>query len=180
MDQKRLLAAIAISIGILLVFDVYNRANAPPPVPVTAQAPAAGAPVPAASPGAGTAPGETAASAAPETTPATRVPVANDRISGSLSARGLQLDMLTLLDYRETVQPNSAQVRLLNPRGRNDGYFAQWGWTAADNRTRVPDNNSDWTVTGGPLRPGVAADGAACAAAVPGSAGTPGVEGVAP
>ena len=29
MDQKRLLAAIAISIGILLVFDVYNRANRP-------------------------------------------------------------------------------------------------------------------------------------------------------
>ena len=29
MDQKRLMAAIAISIGILLVFDVYNRATRP-------------------------------------------------------------------------------------------------------------------------------------------------------
>ena len=41
MDQKRLLAAIAISIGILLVFDVYNRANRPD---IVAPAPQASAP----------------------------------------------------------------------------------------------------------------------------------------
>ena len=42
MDQKRLFAAIALSIGILLLFDVYKRMNAPPeaPAPVTQQAPA--------------------------------------------------------------------------------------------------------------------------------------------
>ena len=34
MDQKRLFAAIAMSIGILLIFDVWNRTNRPPaPLP---------------------------------------------------------------------------------------------------------------------------------------------------
>ena len=33
MDQKRLFAAIALSIGILLIFDVWNRTNRPPAPP---------------------------------------------------------------------------------------------------------------------------------------------------
>ena len=33
MDQKRLFAAIALSIGILLLFDVYKRMMAPPEAP---------------------------------------------------------------------------------------------------------------------------------------------------
>ena len=53
MDQKRLFAAIALSIGILLLFDVYKRMNMPPeaPAPVTqqAQAPVPAVPAPAAS-----------------------------------------------------------------------------------------------------------------------------------
>ena len=149
MDQKRLMAAIAITIGILLVFDVYNRATRPdaPPPPAQVAQPA----VP--SPTAVTAtPGE-AGSATTPAAPAARVAVENRRIQGSLSARGLMLDMLTLRDYAQTTQPNSELVRLLNPRGRDDGYFAQWGWTAADARTRVPDSSTDWAVTGGPLGP---------------------------
>ena len=49
MDQKRLFAAIALSIGILLLFDVYKRTMLPPdaPAPVTQQAPAATPAVPA-------------------------------------------------------------------------------------------------------------------------------------
>ena len=154
MDQKRLMAAIAISIGILLVFDVYNRANrpdAPPPAQVTqpaAPAPGSTAPVPSVS----ATPGDAAATATPAA-PAARVAVENRRIQGSVSARGLTLDALTLRDYAQTAEPGSELVRLFNPRGRDDGYFAQWGWTAADARTRVPDQNTDWRVTGGPLGP---------------------------
>ena len=61
------------------------------------------------------------------------------------------LESLILKDYRETIERNSPLVTLLAPRGRPEGYFAQWGWTSADSRTRVPDNDTDWTVTGGPL-----------------------------
>ncbi|EFH11070.1 hypothetical protein HMPREF0731_2707, partial [Pseudoroseomonas cervicalis ATCC 49957] len=48
MDQKRLLAAIAISIGILLAFDLWKRETTPPapdaPAAVTQQAPTPTAP----------------------------------------------------------------------------------------------------------------------------------------
>ncbi|MDB5412162.1 MAG: rane protein insertase YidC, partial [Rubritepida sp.] len=96
-------------------------------------------------------PAGTEASAAAPATPAQVITVNNGRVEGRLSARGLVLEQLTLTDYRETIEPNSPLVTLLAPRGTPDGYFAQWGWTAADNRTRVPDNDTDWTVTGGPL-----------------------------
>jgi YidC/Oxa1 family membrane protein insertase len=45
-------------------------------------------------------------------------------------------------------------VRLFAPRDSAAPYFAQWGWTAADGRTRVPDGETDWQISGGPLAPG--------------------------
>lgn len=161
MDQKRLLAAIALSVGILLLFEIWNRGNAPvpPPAPVATQqadVPLPAVPAPpvgaAATPGAA-APGDTAVTALPPAVPAVRVPVENTRVQGSMTARGLSLDQMILRDYRETVERDSANVTLLAPRGRPEGYFAQWGWTSADSRTRVPDNDTDWSVTGGPLGP---------------------------
>ena len=153
MDQKRLLAAIALSVGILLIFDVYNRMVAPPAPPpaVTQQQQAAPAAVPApalpATPGAAS----PAATATPPAAEAQSVTLANGRVEGRISARGLMLDQLVLKDYRETVERDSPLVRLLAPRGLPEGYFAQWGWTAADGRTAVPGNDTDWTVSGGPL-----------------------------
>ncbi|RVT96173.1 membrane protein insertase YidC [Rhodovarius crocodyli] len=153
MDQKRLLAAIAISVGIMLVFDVWNRTHAPTPAPqTTASAPATPSAPPA--PTTAATPGDTVASTATPRAEAQRVQIENPRVSGSVSARGLMLDTLILTTYRETVQPGSLPVQLLAPRGRPEGYFAQWGWTAADGRTRVPDSDTDFTVTGGPLAPG--------------------------
>ena len=56
---------------------------------------------------------------------------------------------------RKGPRPLNAALRALGgpPRGQPEGYFAQWGWTAADSRTRVPDNDTDWNETGGPLTP---------------------------
>jgi YidC/Oxa1 family membrane protein insertase len=70
-----------------------------------------------------------------------------------LLLRGARLDDLVLRGYRETVDPNSALVRLLAPREGAAPYYAQWGWTAADGRTRVPANDTDWTVEGRSLGP---------------------------
>jgi YidC/Oxa1 family membrane protein insertase len=154
MDQKRLLAAIALSIGILLTFEVYNRSQNPPPVAPPPAASTAAVPLPStpATPGgAATTPAGTSVTAAPAAAPAQMVPVENPRVQGRISARGLMLESLILKDYRETIERNSPLVTLLAPRNTPEGYFAQWGWTAADGRTRVPDNDTDWTVTGGPL-----------------------------
>ena len=157
MDQKRLFAAIALSIGILLIFDVWNRANTPPTPPPAPAAQSAAVPVPA--PAAGT-PGVTAApatraEAAPAETraPAARLDVRTPRVAGTLNLRGALLDDLVFTTYRETLAPDSPQVRMFAPRDGQNPYFAQWGWTAADGRTSVPGNDTDWTATGGPLAP---------------------------
>ena len=162
MDQKRLFAAIALSIGILLIFDVYKRMVMPPeaPAPVTQQAaPAPAVPAPAAS-GAPvpanqvlTTPSQQEAAPAART-PARRIAIESASVAGNLNLRGARLDDLVLLRHRETVDPGSPPVRLFAPRDSAAPYFAQWGWTAADGRTRVPDNETDWQISGGPLAPG--------------------------
>ena len=163
MDQKRLFAAIALSIGILLIFDVWNRANTPPAPTVSAEQaaqPAPSVPVPAAPGGVPAAPavatpgGIAEARTATDTRPpAARVQIENPRVTGSINLRGARIDDLVFTTYRETLSPNSPQVRLLAPRDSQAPYFAQWGWTAADGRTRVPDNDTDWTASEGPLAP---------------------------
>ncbi|WP_439595824.1 membrane protein insertase YidC [Falsiroseomonas sp.] len=175
MDQKRLLAAIALSVGILLLFDLWNRpareaeqrrqaeiaAQAPAPASPGAAAPASPVPVPAsggaplAEPGAapGASPGATAAAATPNLPPEQRIRIENPRLQGSISLRGARLDDAILRGYRETVQPDSALVRLLAPRSDANPYFAQWGWTAADGRTPVPGPETDWIADGQNLTP---------------------------
>ena len=161
MDQKRLFAAIALSIGILLLFDVYKRMMAPPeaPAPITQQVPAPAVPAPAAS-GAPvpatpilTAPSQQ--EAAPVTrAPAQRIAIESASVAGNLNLRGARLDDLVLLRHRETTDAGSPPVRLFAPRDSAAPYFAQWGWTAADGRTKVPDGDTDWQISGGPLAPG--------------------------
>jgi len=157
MDNKRLLAAIAISIGILLMFDVLNRpareaqrqaaqnaeqsqtSSVPLPQANTALNPAGVA--------------RTGGNDGAPTTPAPRLKIESARVEGSVNLRGARLDDLVLRDYRETIQPNSPNVRVLAPREDPAAYFAQWGWTAADGRTAVPGPNTDWTAEGGTLTP---------------------------
>jgi YidC/Oxa1 family membrane protein insertase len=171
MDQKRLFAAIAVSIGILLLFDLFvsrpqreaeqalrqqqQIALQQQQAPQTQQAPSAPE-RPAQGPLAGAVPptGEVSPAVGQPRGPAERVRVDSPRLSGSLNLRGARLDDLVLKDYRETVAPTAPQVRLFAPRDGAAPYFAQWGWTAADGRTRVPDSETDWTASGGSLGPG--------------------------
>jgi YidC/Oxa1 family membrane protein insertase len=165
MDQKRLLAAIALSIGILLLFELWNRPareaqlrqqqeasqQAAAPRPSAPEVPVPPGPLGAVTPPTGE---RSPAIGAPARGEAARLPIETPRLSGTLNLRGARLDDLVLKDYRETVNPGSPLVRLLAPRDAPAGYFAQWGWTAADGRTRVPDAETDWTASGGPLGPG--------------------------
>lgn len=168
MDQKRLFAAIAVSIGILLLFDLWNRPTREAEqqrlqqqrTAQQAAAPAAEVPVPAAP--AGTAvpaapgvPGATLQEATPLRAPEQRIAVENPtRVLGSISLRGARFDDVVLKGYHETVDRNSPLVRLFAARGSEHPYFAQWGWSAADGRTRVPDADTDWTADGTALAPG--------------------------
>src|SRR6185437_10242524 len=131
MDQKRLFVAIAISVAILLVFQVLIAPHMPqPPTPPQQQqqtASQSGAPAPAQGlPGSAA---KSVAQAVPQEVP--RVKIAAHRLSGSISLLGARLDDLVLTDYRETLARNSPEVRLLEPRSEPQPYYVQYGWSAA-------------------------------------------------
>ena len=153
MDQQRLFIAIAISVAILLGFQVLIAPHLPQPPkpapqvannqatttqPSTAPAPAAAA---------------TTTSTVPKEVP--RLQIAAHRLRGSISLLGARLDDLVLTDYRETLAPDSPNVRLLEPRSEDHPYYVQYGWSAAPGeQVKLPDNDTVWAGSGGTLSAG--------------------------
>ena len=157
MDQKRLFLAIAISVAILLIFQVLiaphlaqppHPGQTPPQQTATQQSPP-----PAQAQGPAGAPTSTAAHAVPKQVP--RVKIAAHRVSGSISLLGARLDDLVLTDYRETLAPDSPKVRLLEPRSEEHPYYVQYGWSAAPGtQVKLPDTDTTWAASSDTLSPG--------------------------
>jgi YidC/Oxa1 family membrane protein insertase len=153
MDQQRLFIAIAISVAILLGFQVLIAPHLPqPPKPApqvaTNQATTAQT---------STAPAPAAATTTTPTVPkeVPRLQIAAHRLRGSISLLGARLDDLVLTDYRETLAPNSPNVRLLEPRSEDHPYYVQYGWSAAPGeQVKLPDNDTVWAGSGGTLSAG--------------------------
>jgi YidC/Oxa1 family membrane protein insertase len=146
MDQKRLFLAIAISVAILLGFQLLMPH---PPAPPPAQT--AGQTTPAkpgsAEPGA-VAPAKpvVAANTVPKNVP--RVQIDAPSVGGSISLLGARIDDLVLKDYRETLEPNSPLVRLLEPRSEAEPYYVQYGWTApAGVSIALPGDDTVWSAS---------------------------------
>ena len=153
MDQKRLFLAIAISLAILMGFQAFmpkrppSTAQRPEGQPTAAQQPAGPATGPA-TPGVR---GPTVG-AIPREVP--RVKIEAPSVSGSISLLGGRIDDLVLLSYRETIEPNSPNVRLLEPRSEPQPYYLQYGWSAAIGTTaKVPDSDTVWTASSPTLTP---------------------------
>jgi YidC/Oxa1 family membrane protein insertase len=104
--------------------------------------------IPGAPPAAGVPGGENRDDALAATT---RVKIDTPRVSGSINLTGARLDDLVLKDYRETVQPNSPQIRLLNPADLNDGYYVEAGYAGAAGGPALPGRDAVWTVEGEPV-----------------------------
>src|SRR5690606_6490426 len=68
-------------------------------------------------PGQGTVAGQPAANRAESIAAGKRVPIDTPSLSGSINLVGARLDDLVLKHYRETVEPNSPNIDLLNPAG---------------------------------------------------------------
>jgi len=147
MDQKRLFLAIAISIAILLGFQLLLPK--PPPNLQTAQT------IPTQATPTTVTPRPTGDVAAPGTQPIAvppprdvpRVKISAPRVQGSISLLGARLDDLVLRDYREQVDLNSPLVRLLEPRADPQPYYVQFGWTAENGNTKVPDLDAVWSAS---------------------------------
>jgi YidC/Oxa1 family membrane protein insertase len=83
-----------------------------------------------------------------------RVKIETPKLRGSISLKGARIDDVTLNDYRETVNPASANIVLLAPSGSPAPFYAEFGWVAVDSKLKTPNAETVWTRTGdGPLTP---------------------------
>jgi len=81
-----------------------------------------------------------------------RIAIDTPMVDGSILLKGAKLDDLRLKKYRETVDPKSAEIVVLAPKGTDYPYYATFGWVGAEN---MPNDNSEWRQTnGGALSPG--------------------------
>lgn len=74
-----------------------------------------------------------------------RVSIKNSFISGSLRLKGARIDDISLLKYRETLQPDSPNIVLFSPVGTAHPKYAEFGWVSAENIS-LPDSSSVWNV----------------------------------
>ncbi len=169
MDNKNLILAIALSVVILFGFQFAAERFFPKPVPLapsaqtqgatpSAHQPPAGAPATAqqgiAPPGAGggstsgpaASPGVAAAATRGQLLQSgPRVRIDTPSLQGSIALVGGRVDDVTLVNYRETIDPNSPAIVLFSPQGTPDAYFAEHGWVAPGGDVAVPGPTTQWT-----------------------------------
>lgn len=160
-DKRNLIAAILLSVAILLGWNFVSEKFFPTPakpdvtktVAGTNGAPAAPQGQPSGLP------------TAPATAPATqaimpveaalaagnRVPIATPALSGSINLVGARIDDVTLNKYRQTIEKNAPPVRLFAPGNTKAAYFASVGWSAQG--IEVPGASTVWTADGAKLTP---------------------------
>jgi YidC/Oxa1 family membrane protein insertase len=182
-DQKNTFIAIALSAVLLLAWQYFfgmpqmqkqeqirqeqqkaqqatTQQSAQPGQPgAPAGTPAAPA-APGAAPGAPPVPGAPTAQAAPTVSrdqvlaAGARIAIDTPALKGSIPLKGARIDDLSLVKYRETVEPSSPAIILLSPSGAPQPFYADFGWVAASGATvKVPDAETQWRQEGsGPLR----------------------------
>src|SRR5260221_475195 len=124
----------------------------PATTPQTGAAPAPSANAPATNQPASAAPvvsRDTAIASVP------RVKIDTPRVTGSISLKGARIDDLSLVQFRETVDPSSPPIVLYSPSGTPNPYYAEFGWVPASGSTaKIPDQNTVWQQEGsGSLTP---------------------------
>src|ERR1700675_3241121 len=80
---------------------------------------------------------------------APRVKIESPRLSGSISLKGARIDDLSLVQFRDTVDPVSPAIVLYSPSGTPNPYYAEFGWVGASGSTaRIPDQTTEWQQDG--------------------------------
>ncbi len=157
-QNKNLILAVVLSGIVMLVWSVWFQPP-PPPVdltlpPSTTQA-ADGTSV--ATPPSVVAQDSTAAPVAPTNShsealeKAPRVTIDTVELGGSISLLGGRIDDLELKSYRETLDDDSPLVTLLSPYGKEQPYYAIYGWAPAGDlpADAVPGPNTLWALEAG-------------------------------
>lgn len=164
-DKRNLIAAILLSVAILLGWNFVSEKFFPTPAKPDVTKTVAGAPgaTPATTQGqpASAPPSGTPAAAAPvaktilpvEAALATgnRVPIETPSLAGSINLVGARIDDITLTKYRQTIEKNAPPVRLFAPGNSKAAYFASVGWSAQG--IEVPGPTTLWAASGTKLTP---------------------------
>lgn len=164
-DKRNLIAAILLSVAILLGWNFVSEKFFPTPAKPDVTTTVAGTngapavtPATQGQPSALPTPGAPAPVTAPAIRPVeaalaggNRVPIDTPAIKGSINLVGARIDDITLSKYRQTIKKDSPAVRLFAPGGTKAAYFASLGWSAQG--IEVPGPNTLWTATGGTLTP---------------------------
>ena len=80
---------------------------------------------------------------------APRIAIDTPKVQGSISLAGARIDDLKLVHYRETVDPKSPAIVLLNPKGGANSYYAEFGWVGGgDSANAALDPDAAWTQIG--------------------------------
>jgi YidC/Oxa1 family membrane protein insertase len=86
---------------------------------------------------------ETAIAAGP------RVKIDTPRLSGSILLKGARIDDLSLVQFRDTVDPTSPAIVLFSPSGTAAPYYAEFGWVGGSgSAVKLPDQNTLWQQEG--------------------------------
>ncbi|HJU31425.1 MAG TPA: membrane protein insertase YidC [Hyphomicrobiaceae bacterium] len=159
-NQKNLLLAIVLSVGVLIFWQMFyagpklkeeqerrTRVQQEQTQAQPGAAPTTAAPGVTPQPGVAVPPGGAASpaltrTAAVDATP--RVRIDTPSLRGSISLTGGRIDDLVLVKYRETTDPNSPNVELLSPSGAPHPYYAEYGWVAASGTPPLPGPNTVW------------------------------------
>jgi YidC/Oxa1 family membrane protein insertase len=83
-----------------------------------------------------------------------RIKILSSRITGSIALIGGRIDDVDLVNYRDTIDPDSPEVQLLTPSGTENAYFADFGWVAkSDEKIAVPGPDTLWKADHDTLTP---------------------------
>ena len=117
-----------------------------PPQPVPGVAPQEGSAPPVPGQGSVVAPGasrEASLSSSP------RIGIDTPSLRGSIALKGGRIDDLSLIKYRETVDPNSPAIVLLSPSGSPKPFYAEFGWVPGTGASpQLPNTETVWRQEG--------------------------------
>ena len=79
---------------------------------------------------------------------AARIPIETPNITGSVSIVGGRLDDLSLVNYKETLDEGSENVRLFSPAGQSAAYYSLFGWAPGPSlkHAEVPGPGTPWAI----------------------------------
>ena len=78
-----------------------------------------------------------------------RIAIDTPRLRGSIALTGARIDDLSLIQYRETIDPKSPAIGLLSPSGSPQPFYAEFGWVDASSMNlQVPTSETVWLQQG--------------------------------